>query len=71
MNFVNNNVIEMNFDNFLLEVLHLSLVCEFNFINMNSVDLRIHSLHIKLINVYNSNKETRFRKYTNLRCNFD
>ena len=71
INFVNNNAIEVNFDDFLFEVLHLLLVRELNFININSVDLRIHSLRIKLINVYNSNKETRFRRYVNLQCVFD
>ena len=68
INFVNDNAIEMNFDDLLVEVLHFFLVREFNFINMNSVDLRIHSLCIKLINVYDLNKETRFYKYVNLRC---
>ena len=71
INFVNDNAIEMNFDDLLFEVLHFSLVHNFHFINMNSVDLRIHSLCIKSINVYDSNKETRFRKYINLRCIFD
>ena len=71
INFVNDNAIEMNFDHFLLEVLHLFLVREFNFVNINLIDFRIHSLCIKLINVYDLNKETRFRKYINLRCIFD
>ena len=71
VNLVNDNAIEMNFDNFLFEVLHLFLVCEFDLINMSSVDLPIHSLRIKLINVYNLNKETRFCKYINLRYIFD
>ena len=62
VNLVNNNVIE---------VLHLSFVREFNFINMNSIDFRIYSLYIKLINVYDLNRETRFYKYVNLRCIFD
>ena len=71
MNLVNDNAIEINFDDFLLEVLHLFLVREFDFVNMNSIDFRIHSLRIKLINVYDSNKKTRFRKYVNLRYVFD
>ena len=61
----------MNFDDLLLEVLHLFFIRKFDFINMNSVDFRIHSLRIKLIDVYNSNKETRFRKYINLRYVFN
>ena len=71
VNLVDDNVIEMNFDNLLLEIVHLFLIYEFDFINMNSVDFRIHSLRIKLINVYNSNKEIRFHKYVNLHCIFD
>ena len=71
MNLVNNNEIEMNFDNFLFEVLYLFLVREFNLINMNSIDFQIHSLRINLINVYNLNKEISFRKYVNLRCIID
>ena len=71
MNFVNDNAIEMNFDNFLFEVLHLSFVREFNFVNINSVDFRIHSLRMKLIDAYNSNKKTCFRKSINLRCVFE
>ena len=55
----------MNFDDFLFEILHLFLVREFDFININSVDFRIHSLRIKLINVYNLNREIYFRKYIN------
>ena len=65
VNFVNDNAIEMNFDNSLFEVLYFSLVCEFNLVNMNSVDFEIHSLRIKLINAYDSNIEIRFRKYIN------
>ena len=61
----------MNFDNFLLEILYFFLVREFDFINTNSVDFRIHSLRIKLINVYDLKKETRFLKYVNLQCIFD
>ena len=38
---------------------------------MNSVDFQIHSFRIELINVYDLNKETRFRKYINLRCVFE
>ena len=71
MNLVNDNVIEMNFHDLLLEVLHFFLVRKFNFINISSVDFRIHSLRRKLINVYNLNKEIRFRKYVNLRYVFD
>ena len=71
MNLVNDNAIEANFNNFLLEVLHLSFVYEFNLININLINFRIHSLRIKLINVYDLNKRTRFRKYVNLRCIFD
>ena len=66
INLVNNNAIEMNFDDLLLEVPYLSLVREFNLININSLDLRIHSFRIKLINASDSNRETRFRKYVNL-----
>ena len=68
VNLVYNNAIEMNFDDFLFNVLYFFLVFKFNFINMNSVDSRIHSLRIKLINVYNLNKEARFHKYVNLWC---
>ena len=68
---VNNNAIEMNFNDFLFEILHLFLIREFNFINMNSIDLRIYSLRIKFINVYDLNKKTRFYKYVNLRYVFD
>ena len=71
VNFVNDNAIEVNFSDFLLEILHLFLVHKFNFINMNSVDLRIHSFRRKLIDVDDLSKETRFRKYVNLRCAFD
>ena len=71
MNLINDNAIEINFDDFLLEVLYLFLVREFNLINMNSVNFRIHSLRIKLINVYDSNKKTRFYKYVNLQHVFD
>ena len=71
MNLVNDNAIEMNFNDFLLKVLHLFLVHKFNFININSVDFRIHSFRIKLINAYNSNSRTCFHKYINLRCVFD
>ena len=71
VNLVNDNAIGMNFDNFLFEILHLFLVCKFNVININLVDFRIHSLGIKLINAYNSNKETCFYKYINLRCSFN
>ena len=71
VNLVNNNVIEMNFDDLLFKVLHLFFIREFNFINISSVDFRIHSLRIKLINAYDSNKKTRFHKYVNLRCVFD
>ena len=71
MNLVNDNAIEMNCDDFLLEVLHFFFVREFDLININSVDFRIHSLCIKLINVYNSNRETRFYKYINLQYVFD
>ena len=70
MNLVNDNAIEVNFDDFLFKILHLSLVREFDFINMNLVDFRTHSLRIKLINAYNSNREIRFYKYINLRCVF-
>ena len=66
INFVNDNAIEVNFDDLLLEILHLSLIYEFDFINISSVDFRIHSLCIKLINIYDSNKEICFRKYINL-----
>ena len=66
VNLVNNNVIEMNFNNLLLEILHLFLVRELDLINMSSVDFRIHSLYIKLINAYDLNRETRFCKYVNL-----
>ena len=71
MNLVNDNAIELNFDDFLLEILHLFFVREFNFININSVDFRTYSLCIKLINTYDSNKETCFHKYLNLRCVFN
>ena len=71
VNFVNDNTIEVNFDDLLLEVLHLSLVREFNFININSVNFWIHSLCIKLINIHNSNRKIRFRKYVNLQYIFD
>ena len=71
MNFANDNAIEMNFDDFLLEILYLFLVREFNFINMSSVDFRTHSLCIKMMNIYDSNKRIRFRKYINLQCVFD
>ena len=71
VNLVNNNTIEMNFDDLLLEVLYLFFVCEFDLVNMNSIDLRIHLFRIKLINAYNSNKETHFYKYVNLWCVFD
>ena len=71
VNLVNDNTIEMNFDDLLLEILHFFLVRKFDLINMNSVDFRIHLLPIKLISVYNSNRETRFRKYINLRYVFD
>ena len=66
VNLVNDNVIEINFDNLLFEILHLFLIREFNFININSVDFRIYLLCIKLINVYDLNKKTHFRKYINL-----
>ena len=66
INLVNDNAIEMNFDDLLLEVLHLFFIREFNFININSVDFRIHWLCIKLINVYDLNKRTCFCKYINL-----
>ena len=68
VNLVYNNVIEMNFDDLLLDVLHLSFVFKFNFVNINSVDFRIYSLRIKLINVYDLNRKVRFYKYVNLRC---
>ena len=71
VNLVNDNAIEMNFDDLLLETLHFFLVRKFDFINMSSVDFRIHSLRIKLINVYDSNKEIRFRKYINLQYIFN
>ena len=71
VNLVNDNVIEMNFDDLLFEVLHLFFVREFHFININSVDFRTHSLCMELINVYDLNKKIRFRKYINLRCVFD
>ena len=71
MNLVNDNIIEVNFNNFLLEILYLFLVHKFDFVNINLIDFRIHSLRIKLINVYDSNKETRFRKYINLWYVFD
>ena len=70
VNLVNNNAIEVNFDDLLLEV-YLFLVRKFDLVNMNSVDLRPHSLYIKLINVYDLNRETRFREYINLQCIFD
>ena len=66
MNLVNDNAIEINFDNLLFEILYLSLVREFDFMNINSVDFRIHSFCIKLINAYNLNREIRFCKYVNL-----
>ena len=68
VNLVYNNAIEMNFDDLLLDVLHLFFIFEFNFINISSVDFRTHSFRIKLINVYDLNKKIRFRKYVNLRC---
>ena len=71
MNLVNDNAIEMNFDDFLLEILHFFLSREFDLININSVDFRIYSFRIKLINVYNSNRRIHFRKYVNLRCIFN
>ena len=70
VNLVNDNAIEINFDNFLFKVLHLSFVRDFSFININPIDLRIHSLRTKLINLYDLNKEIRFRKYVNFRCVF-
>ena len=71
MNLVNDNAIEMNFDDLLFEILHLFFVREFNFINISSIDFRTLSFRIKLINVYYLNKEIRFRKYINLQCVFD
>ena len=71
VNLVNDNAIKINFDDLLFEILHLSFVRKFDLININLIDFRIHSLRIKLINVYNSNKRIRFRKYINLRCVFD
>ena len=71
MNPINNNAIEINFDNFLFKILYLFLVREFNFIDMSSVDLRTHSLCMKLINTYNSNRRTRFYKFVNLQYVFD
>ena len=61
----------MTFNDLLLEVLHLFFVREFDFVNMNSVNLRTHSFCIKLINVYDLNRRIRFRKYINLRYVFD
>ena len=61
----------MNFDDLLFEILYFFLVREFTSINMNSIDFRIYSFRIKLINLYNLNKKTRFRKYVNLWCVFD
>ena len=71
VNLVNDNTIKMNFDDLLFEVLHLFLICEFDFININSVDFWIHSLRIKVINFYDLIRKTRFRKYVNLRCVFN
>ena len=71
VNLVNDNAIEMNFDNLLFKVLYLFLVHEFDLVNMNSVDLRTHSFRIKLINAYDSNRKIRFCKYINLQCIFD
>ena len=71
VNLVNDNAIEMNFNDFLLEVLHLFLVREFNFINISSVNFRTYSRCIKVINVYDLNRKTRFRKWINLRCVFN
>ena len=71
MNLINDNAIEVNFDDLLLEILYLSPVREFNFLNMNSVDFQIHSFRIELINVYDLNKGTCFHKYINLRCVFN
>ena len=71
VNFVNDNAIEMNFNDFLLEVLHFFLVCEFDFINMSLINFRFHSLCIKLINVYDLNRRIHFCKYINLQCVFD
>ena len=71
MNLINNNAIEMNFDNLLFGILHLFLVHEFNFINISSGDFQIHTSCIKLINIYDLNKEIHFRKYVNLRYIFD
>ena len=68
MNLVYNNAIEINFDDLLLDVLHLSLVFKFDLININSVDSRTYLLRIKLINTYDSNKKAHFYKYVNLRC---
>ena len=71
VNLVNDNAIEVNFDDFLFEVLYLFFVREFDFINMSSVDFRTHSFRIKLINIYDLNKRIRFRKYVNLRYVFN
>ena len=71
VNLVNDNAIEVNFNDLLFEILHLFLVCEFDFININLIDFRIHSLRMKLINAYDSNKRIRFCKYINLQCTFD
>ena len=71
LNLVNDNAIEVNFDDFVFEILHFSLVRKFDLINMSSIDFPIYSLRIKLMNVYNSNKETHFRKYVNLRYIFN
>ena len=61
----------MNFDDFLLNVLHLSFIVKFDFVNINSICFRTHSLRIKLINVYDSNRKVHFYKYVNLRCVHD
>ena len=71
VNFINDNAIEMNFDDLLFKVLHLFFIREFNFINMNLVNFRIHSFRIKLINVYDLNEEIRFYKCINWQCVFD
>ena len=68
VNFIYNNAIEMNFDDFLFDILHFLFILKFDFVNISLVCFRIHSLRIKLINVYNLNKKIHFCKYVNLRC---